>query len=32
VNLATIGNAGGEPPQLSGQQELYENIVNRYIR
>jgi xylose isomerase len=32
ADLAAIGNAGGEPPQLSGQQELYENIVNRYIR
>lgn len=30
--LATIGNANGEPPQSSGQQELYENIINRYIR
>ncbi len=29
--LASIGNAGGEPPQTSGQQELYENIINRYI-
>jgi xylose isomerase len=32
ADLAAIGNASGEPPQLSGQQELYENIVNRYIR
>ena len=32
VDLAAIGNAGGEPPQLSGQQELYENIVNGHIR
>jgi len=30
--LAEIGNAGGEPAQISGQQELYENIINRYIR
>ena len=30
--LAEIGNAGGEPKQISGQQELYENIINRYIR
>ncbi|WP_111642560.1 xylose isomerase [Marinimicrobium alkaliphilum] len=29
--LAEIGNAVGEPKQTSGQQELYENIVNRYI-
>ncbi len=30
--LAELGNAGGEPKQISGQQELYENIINRYIR
>ena len=30
--LAAIGNAAGEPAQVSGQQELYENIINRYIR
>ncbi|KYG00654.1 hypothetical protein BE18_25745, partial [Sorangium cellulosum] len=30
--LAEIGNAGGEVKLTSGQQELYENIVNRYIR
>jgi len=30
--LAEIGNAGGEPQQLSGKQELYENTINRYIR
>ncbi len=30
--LAAIGNANGEPAQVSGQQELYENIINRYIR
>lgn len=30
--LANIGNEIGEPAQVSGQQELYENIVNRYIR
>ncbi|WP_075187117.1 xylose isomerase [Teredinibacter haidensis] len=30
--LAKIGNANGEPAQSSGQQELYENIINRYIR
>ncbi len=30
--LAEIGNSIGEPEQISGQQELYENIVNRYIR
>lgn len=30
--LARLGNANGEPAQISGQQELYENIINRYIR
>ncbi|MBE8718779.1 xylose isomerase [Cellvibrio polysaccharolyticus] len=30
--LAGLGNANGEPASTSGQQELYENIVNRYIR
>ena len=30
--LADLGNKGGEPKLVSGQQELYENIVNRYIR
>ena len=30
--LAQIGNQGGEPKQTSGQQELYENLINRYIR
>lgn len=30
--LAEIGNALGEPAPISGQQELYENIVNHYIR
>ncbi len=30
--LAQIGNQGGEPAQISGQQELYENIINQYIR
>ena len=32
VQLAELGNKGGEPPLKSGQQELYENIVNRYVR
>ena len=31
-DLAASGNAIGEPQQLSGKQELYENIINRYIR
>lgn len=30
--LAELGNAGGEPKQISGQQELYENLINRFIR
>jgi xylose isomerase len=30
--LAELGNAGGEIKLQSGRQELYENIVNRYIR
>lgn len=29
--LAALGNANGEPKQVSGKQELYENIVNQYI-
>ena len=32
ADLAAIGNAIGEPPVTSGQQELYENIINRHIR
>jgi len=31
-DLAAVGNANPEPGQTSGQQELYENIINRYIR
>ncbi|WP_018416100.1 xylose isomerase [Teredinibacter turnerae] len=30
--LAEIGNAAGEPPVTSGKQELYELIINQYIR
>jgi len=30
--LAEIGNKAGEPPVTSGQQELYELLINRYIR
>ncbi|HEY7773304.1 MAG TPA: xylose isomerase [Marinagarivorans sp.] len=30
--LAKIGDELGEPKQISGQQELYENTINRYIR
>ncbi|WP_111978035.1 xylose isomerase [Algibacillus agarilyticus] len=29
--LAEIGKAVGEPEQISGKQELFENIVNQYI-
>ncbi len=29
--LAAIGDANGEPPVTSGQQELYEIIINQYI-
>jgi xylose isomerase len=32
ADLAALGNAGGEPAQTSGKQELYELIINRYIR
>jgi xylose isomerase len=30
--LAELGNSGGEVKLQSGRQELYENIINRYIR
>ncbi len=30
-DLASIAAQQGEPQQLSGQQELYENIINQYI-
>lgn len=30
--LAKLGDEFGEPKQRSGQQELYENTINRYIR
>ncbi len=30
--LADLGNTNGEPSLSSGRQELYENIINRYIR
>ena len=29
--LAAIGSAGGELPLVSGKQELYESLINRYI-
>ena len=31
AELAAIGNANGEPKQISGRQELYENLINRYL-
>ena len=30
--LAALGDEGGEPATTSGQQELYENLINQYIR
>ena len=30
--LATLGSNSDEPSQISGRQELYENIINRYIK
>ena len=30
--MRDLAAAGGEPAQISGKQELYENIVNDYIR
>ncbi len=29
--LASIAENGGQPKQISGQQEMYENIINQYI-
>ncbi|HUX22563.1 MAG TPA: xylose isomerase, partial [Spirochaetia bacterium] len=29
--LAELAKKSGEPRQISGKQELYENIVNRYV-
>lgn len=29
--LAKLGNQNGEPEQLSGQQELYENLINQHL-
>ncbi len=31
TDLANIATANGEPKQISGQQELYENIINQYV-
>jgi xylose isomerase len=31
-DLASYAMASGEPPQTSGAQELYENIINQFIR
>ena len=30
--LAALAKANGEPKQISGQQELYESIINQYIK
>ena len=30
--LADLAKVNGEPAQISGQQELYESIVNQYIK
>ncbi|PAP75024.1 xylose isomerase [Rubrivirga marina] len=30
--LAALGDEGGEPALTSGRQELYENLINQYIR
>jgi xylose isomerase len=30
-DLAKLAAEQGEPKQISGQQELYENIINQYI-
>lgn len=30
--LAALGDEGGEPSMTSGRQELYENLINQYIR
>ena len=31
LDLAALAAKNGEPRQLSGKQELYENIINRYV-
>jgi len=31
AELASIGAEGGEPPLISGKQELYESLINQYI-
>ena len=31
-DLRKLAIQNGEPQQISGQQELYENIINQYIR
>ena len=30
--LAELAKANGEPGQISGKQELYESIINQYIK
>jgi xylose isomerase len=31
-DLAALAKANGEPEQISGKQELYEAIINQYIK
>ena len=30
--LSALAKANGEPQQISGKQELYESIINQYIK
>ncbi len=30
-NLRKLAHANGEPAQISGQQEYFENIINKYL-
>lgn len=32
VDLRNLAEKGGEPEMISGKQEMYENLINRYIR
>jgi xylose isomerase len=32
VELARLANKFGEPQQISGKQELYESLINRFIK
>jgi xylose isomerase len=31
ADLAALGAKGGEPTQISGKQERYENLINQYL-